>query len=92
MCGATAVQNESVNSTATTTIPLRRQSATSTVGNSPLPPLLLNVQQVGALIGGVSERKIRAMVSTGEIPAPVHVGRLARWRRVDIERWVAALN
>lgn len=57
-----------------------------------VPLMLLNVHQLGAALGGLSERKIRAMVSAGEIPSPVKVGRLTRWRKTDIERWVAALN
>jgi predicted DNA-binding transcriptional regulator AlpA len=56
-----------------------------------LTPLLLNVRQVCAMVGDISERKIRAMVSAGQFPKPKKFGRVARWRRSDIEAWAAAL-
>ena len=57
-----------------------------------LTPLLLTAAQLGLLLGGVSDRKIRAMASAGEIPKAVKLGRLTRWRRTDNERWVAGLS
>ncbi|HZL37323.1 MAG TPA: helix-turn-helix domain-containing protein [Tepidisphaeraceae bacterium] len=56
-----------------------------------LSPLLLNVHQLGAMLGGISQRKVRAMVSSGQIPRPLKIGRLSRWRRADVERWVVGL-
>jgi len=51
--------------------------------------LLLTPKDVEALIK-VSPRKLRAMKSAGELPKPVMIGRLVRYRRADIEKWVAA--
>ena len=38
----------------------------------------------------VSRRSIWRWRSAGKLPAPVVVGRLIRWRRDEIERWIAA--
>lgn len=42
---------------------------------------------------GVSERKLRAMKSAGQFPRPVQLpgGRLIRYRRTDVDAWIAAL-
>jgi excisionase family DNA binding protein len=37
---------------------------------------------------GVSRRKVWAMLSAGQMPAPVRMGRSVRWRESDIHRWV----
>ena len=37
-----------------------------------------------------STRHIWAMLSKGAIPAPLRAGRAVRWRRDDIEQWIAA--
>lgn len=52
-------------------------------------PLLLTVGEVALLIG-VSTRSVWRMTRTGQFPAPVRVRRNTRWRRSDVERWVAA--
>jgi excisionase family DNA binding protein len=57
-----------------------------------ITPLLFNVRQLGAMLGGVSERKIRAMVSAGQLPRPIQLGRLVRWRRSDVEQWIVSLS
>lgn len=56
-----------------------------------LTPLLLNRDQLGAILGGISPRQISSLVSCGLLPRPIKIGRLARWRRVDIEAWVRTL-
>ena len=53
------------------------------------PSLLLSARQVAASLG-VCERELRKLKSAGELPAPIHVGRLPRWRRSAIEGFVAA--
>jgi predicted DNA-binding transcriptional regulator AlpA len=57
-----------------------------------LSPLLLNIRQVCAMLGGISESKLRGMVSGGRFPRPKKIDRLARWRRSDVESWVARLD
>ena len=39
---------------------------------------------------GVSERHIRRMDSSGELPTPIHIGRCVRWPIAEIEAWLAA--
>ena len=57
-----------------------------------LTPLLLTIRQVG-LIVGISERKLRGMVSAGQFPKPVgRLGRMSRWKRSAVEEWVATLS
>ena len=38
----------------------------------------------------VSERHVRRLAISGKLPPPVRLGRSVRWRRADVERWVAA--
>lgn len=54
------------------------------------PALLLPPEEVARLLC-ISERKLRAMVSCGEFPKPARIGRLARYRRSDVEKWVSRL-
>jgi predicted DNA-binding transcriptional regulator AlpA len=55
------------------------------------PAMLLTARQVGLLLGGISERKIHAMQSAGQLPRPVRLDRLVRWRRTDLEKWIASM-
>jgi excisionase family DNA binding protein len=50
--------------------------------------LLLTVGQVASLLA-ISPRTVWSKVASGSMPAPVRIGRLCRWRREDIEKWVA---
>ncbi len=56
-----------------------------------LLPLLLSVQQVSTLLS-LSVRSIWRLVSTGELAAPVRIGRAARWKRVSILVFVDAME
>jgi predicted DNA-binding transcriptional regulator AlpA len=56
-----------------------------------LTPLLYNIHQVCAILGGISERNLRGMVSAAEFPRPIKIGRLSRWRPPDVAAWVAKL-
>ena len=58
---------------------------------TPLHPLLLDNEQVAVLVG-LCARKIRGMVSAGEFPKPVKIGRSTRWRRSEVEEWVQTLE
>ncbi|MCC6682854.1 MAG: helix-turn-helix domain-containing protein [Phycisphaeraceae bacterium] len=49
--------------------------------------LLVNVAQVAELLG-LSERTVWRLVSTGEIPGPIRLGRSCRWSRKVIEMFV----
>lgn len=58
-----------------------------------IPParLLLDVRQVAAMLG-LSMRTVWRLVSAGEIPPPVKVGRSTRWRQGDLETFVEELR
>ena len=51
-------------------------------------PLLLTIKEVAKLVN-FSTRKIQRWKSMGWFPKPIEIGGNVRWRRVDIERWVA---
>ncbi|MBI4583927.1 MAG: helix-turn-helix domain-containing protein [Planctomycetes bacterium] len=50
---------------------------------------LLSVRAVGALLS-CSERHVRRLSLSGRMPQPVRIGSLVRWRREEIEEWIAA--
>lgn len=50
--------------------------------------LLLNVNEVGAEVG-LSSRTIWNLRNAGKIPPPIRIGRAIRWKRSDIEQWIA---
>ncbi|MDA0917966.1 MAG: helix-turn-helix domain-containing protein [Planctomycetota bacterium] len=49
---------------------------------------LLSVDEVSTYLT-CSTRHVRRLADAGAMPRPVKLGTLVRWRRVDIERWVA---
>ena len=48
---------------------------------------LLDAKSVAKLLQ-VSLRMIWQMRDAGRMPQPIKVGRLCRWRRPDIDRWI----
>jgi excisionase family DNA binding protein len=55
----------------------------------PLPAALLDVRGMAALLD-CSPRHVYRMSDAGRLPAPVRIGALVRWRRAEIEEWLAA--
>lgn len=51
-------------------------------------PVLLNVDDVAALLS-VSPRTVRRMADNGAMPRSLRLGSLIRWRRSDVDRWIA---
>ena len=49
--------------------------------------MLLKDEHVAAELG-VSRRKVWAMHSAGQMPAPVRMGRSVRWWSGDIAEWI----
>ena len=49
---------------------------------------LLDVEAV-ALTLAVSTRTVRRLADSGQMPRPLKVASLIRWRRTDIEQWLA---
>ena len=50
--------------------------------------LLLDIREVSKLMG-VSPRAIWGWAVAGHFPTPLKLGRLRRWRRADIDTWLA---
>lgn len=51
--------------------------------------LLVTAEEVARMLN-VSVRSIWRMRSAGHVPKPIRMGGNIRWRRIDIEEWVAA--
>jgi excisionase family DNA binding protein len=49
---------------------------------------LLDVRAVATLLD-CSPRHVYRLADAGRMPAPVRIGALVRWRRQDIDRWLA---
>jgi excisionase family DNA binding protein len=49
---------------------------------------LLDVKAVAALLG-CSPRHIYRLADAGHMPPPVRLGALVRWRRQEIDAWLA---
>jgi excisionase family DNA binding protein len=52
-------------------------------------PLLLTKAELADLLR-CSGRTLYRQLQAGELPPPVRIGRLLRWRRPDIEQWIDA--
>jgi predicted DNA-binding transcriptional regulator AlpA len=50
---------------------------------------LLDMSEMAAMLK-MGPRTLWRFRDSGRLPAPVALGRCIRWRRGDIERWVAA--
>ena len=51
--------------------------------------ILLTVNEVARLLN-VSPRHVHMLRATQQLPPPVRLGRSVRWRRAELEAWVAA--
>jgi|LSQX01.3.fsa_nt_gb excisionase family DNA binding protein len=56
----------------------------------PVTPALLTPAQASTYVG-MSRRWVYRALSAGEFPRPVKVGRSTRWRRADLDQWIAEL-
>jgi len=52
------------------------------------PAALLDVRGVAALLS-CSPRHVYRLADAGRMPAPVRIGALVRWRRADLDEWLA---
>lgn len=57
--------------------------------SAPIEPALLDVQAVAALLN-CSTRHVRRLADAGKMPAGVKLNSLLRWRRTDLDAWLAA--
>lgn len=53
------------------------------------PALTANAGQVAKMLG-VSVRQVWRLHTTGRLPKPVRLGNCVRWRRAEVEAFVAA--
>lgn len=51
--------------------------------------LLINANELGKLLG-LGRTKVYEMKKSGQLPCPVKIGGSVRWRREEVEAWVAA--
>ncbi len=51
-------------------------------------PALLDVVAV-ALLLQCSKRHVHRLANSGQLPPPRRLGKLARWSRVELEKWIA---
>lgn len=51
---------------------------------------LVTIRTVAAMLGECSVRHVRRLADSGRMPAPIKLGALLRFRRVDVEQWVTA--
>lgn len=65
---------------------LERIAAAVERGNAP-PPAFVDAAELARHLG-VNVRTLRRMRHEGAIPGPVRVGRLVRWRRADVDRFL----
>jgi excisionase family DNA binding protein len=63
-----------------TTSPIRLASA--------VEPALLDVRAVARMLD-CSWRHIYRMADAGRLPRPIRFGSLVRWRRSDVDQWLA---
>ena len=61
---------------------------TTAVAVPPVEAALLDVRAVAALLD-CSPRNVYRMADAGRMPPPVRIGALVRWRRTDMEIWLA---
>jgi excisionase family DNA binding protein len=52
------------------------------------PPGLVDVRAVAALLA-CSTRHVYRLADAGRMPLPLKIGALVRWRRTEIETWIA---
>ena len=60
-----------------------------TIVPPPVEAVLLDVRAVAALLD-CSARHVYRQSDAGRMPTPVRVGALVRWRRTDLDAWLAA--
>lgn len=57
---------------------------------APVVPLLLDAR-AASILCGFSVPTLHRRHGRGEFPAAVRIGRCTRWRRADLEAWIAGL-
>ncbi len=63
--------------------------AANPLPSRPAEPLTYTTAELTAALG-CSLRHVRRLQAAGHLPPPVRLGRLVRWPRAAIDRWLAA--
>ncbi|HEV3338727.1 MAG TPA: helix-turn-helix domain-containing protein [Pirellulales bacterium] len=65
-------------------------TTTPTPGGTPADPrpALVDVKAVAALLD-CSTRHVRRLSDSGKMPPPIRLGSLLRWRKSDLDAWLA---
>lgn len=50
-------------------------------------PQMIDVREVATILS-ISTRSVWRLVSRGDLPQPIRLGRTVRWRSTDIDRWI----
>ena len=58
-------------------------------GDCDVGAILLDIRAVAALLN-CSVRHVHRLRDAGRMPQPVKLGSLSRWRRGELEEWIAA--
>lgn len=56
---------------------------------APVDSALLDVRAVATLLD-CAPRTVYRLADAGRMPTPLRVGSLVRWRRIDLDNWLAA--
>lgn len=64
-----------------------RSNATGYAGPDRAQGELLRTGEVAEMIG-ISKRSVLRLFNDGQMPPPISVGRMTRWRRSDIASWI----
>ena len=86
------MQQSSIESEMAETVGSERARKERTVEHAchsvePKERVLMSVRELSAFLH-LGERSIWKFANTGEMPAPVRIGRAVRWDRRDIEAWL----
>ncbi len=72
--------------------PDREDTMPATLTTLPAPPPaeqeLLTTHELARMLG-VTTRRVWLLRGTGDLPAPIRLGPLVRWRRAAVERWLS---
>jgi excisionase family DNA binding protein len=64
-------------------MPASHESAASTTVGT------YDVRDIAELLKS-STRHVRRLADSGALPRPIHLGRLVRWRKADVDGWITA--
>lgn len=70
--------------------PQQTVETTEMLANDTPQQTLFGLDEVRVMLG-LSRRTVERFAQDGRLPPPVRVGKLLKWRRADLDAWVASL-